>query len=384
MKPRPVSRRADTMPRSAIREIMALAAGRDDVIHLEVGEPDFTTPPHIIEGAFEAARRGATKYTANVGMPSLREAVAARMSKRTGAAIDGDRIAVTVGAVGALYTAVGMVADAGDEVLVPDPGWPPYGAMCHIMGVRAVPYGLSREGGYRPDLDAIEALIGERTKAIVINTPGNPTGTVFDRATVEGFVRLAERHGIYIISDEIYEDIVFAGEHVSCAGFGLDDRVFVVTGVSKSYAMTGWRIGFLLCPPGTIHLASVIQEPIVSCAPAVSQKAAEAALTGPQDCVAEGREIFRRRRDIVTEVLGPAGLLAATPEGAFYALVRIGDRHADSTTFAKALLQERGVATVPGRTFGASSDDLVRIAFTTSDEALRTGVERLRDYVLGK
>jgi len=383
VKLKSLSQRASTMPRSAIREIMALAAGRDDVIHLEVGEPDFTTPSHIVEGACEALRQGWTKYTPNVGLPTLRHLVAERMSERTQKAIDSDRVAITVGAVGALYTALGMIADAGDEVLIPDPGWPPYFAMCHAMGVRTSLYTLRGDTGYLPNFDEIEAMIGPDTKAIILNTPGNPTGAVFDRATVERFVRIAEQNGLYLISDEIYEDIVFDGEHVSCANFGLDDRVFVVSGVSKSYAMTGWRIGFLLCPPDTIHLASVIQEPTVSCAPAVSQKAAEIALSGPQECVAEGREIFRRRRDIVTQVLGDAGLLAMVPQGAFYALVRIHDRHADSTAFAKALLQEQGVATVPGLTFGPSCDDTVRIAFTASDADLRDGVERLRDYILG-
>lgn len=384
MNLKPMSQRASTIPRSAIREIMALAAERDDVIHLEVGEPDFTTPTHIVEGACEAARQGWTKYTSNLGLPPLRERVAKRFTERIGKAIGIDRIAITVGAVGALYTAVGMIADAGDEILVPDPGWPPYSAMCHIMGVHARPYQLRREAGYQPDFDEVRAAIGPKTKAILLNTPGNPTGVVFDSATITKFGQIAVQHGLYLISDEIYEDIVFSGEHFSCASLELDDRVFVVSGVSKSYAMTGWRIGFLLCPPDTIDLASVIQEPVISCAPAVSQKAAEVALSGPQECVAEGREIFRRRRDIVTEILGAADLLATRPEGAFYALVEIGDRHVNSTEFAKELLRAHGVATVPGITFGPSCDDTVRIAFTAADADLRTGVQRLRDYVLGK
>ena len=383
MTPKPMSERASTIPRSAIREIMALAAGRDDVIHLEVGEPDYTTPVHIIEAACQALQQGWTKYSSNLGNQSLRELASARFADRTGKAVDTDRVAITVGAVGALYTAVGMVADAGDEILVPDPGWPPYSAMCHILGVRASYYQLRRETGYLPDFDEIEAAIGSRTKAIMLNSPGNPTGAVFDKATIERFGEIAERHGLYLISDEIYEDIVFSGAHESCASLDLEDRTFVISGASKSYAMTGWRIGFLLCPPGTTHLAAVLQEPTVSCAPTPSQKAAEAALSGPQDCVVAGRDIFLRRRDIVTQVLGQSGLLAVEPQGAFYAMVLIGDRHAGSTDFAKALLKERGVATVPGLTFGPSSDDTIRIAFTASDDALRTGVERLRDYIRG-
>lgn len=383
MKVKAAARRAHDMPRSGIREIMSLAAGRSQVIHLEVGEPDFTTPVHIIDRACESLREGWTKYTSNLGLPSLRSAIADHVTRRLGRKIDPERVAVTVGAVGALFTSVMMVADAGDEVLVPDPGWPPYRAMVHVAGGRIVPYYLRRADRYQPDFEQIERLITPRTKALIINTPANPTGTVFDEAVVRRFVEVADRHGLYLISDEIYEDVVFEGRHVSAASFGFDDRVLLVSGVSKSYAMTGWRIGYLICPPGMAHLASGIQEPVVSCPPTVSQKAAEAALSGPQHCVREAAAIFHRRRDIVWEVLGEPGLVAAKPQGAFYALVSIGKRHGDSTSFAKALLAERDIATVPGITFGTTCDDTVRIAFTAADDALRTGVERLRDYVLG-
>lgn len=382
MQLRSASSRAASMPRSAIREVMALAAERQNVIHLEVGEPDFGTPEHIVSGACDALRDGWTRYAPNAGLPRLRELIARRASERGGTQIDADRICVTVGAVGALFTAVAMVAEAGDEVLIPDPGWPNYYSIVHLIGATPVRFPMPARDGFVPDPAQVEALVSPRTKAIMINTPGNPTGVVFGESTMRALAEIAERHGLYVISDEIYEDIVFQGAHLSMAGVCPADRVFIVSGVSKSYAMTGWRLGYLVCPPGMAGMAAAIQEPLVSCAPTVSQKAAEVALSGPQGSVDEARAIFRRRRDVVLDVLGNTGLLLAEPSGAFYALVGIGG-HAGkgSVQFAKDLLVARNVATVPGVTFGPSCDNAVRIAFTTGDEDLRDGLERLRAYI---
>ena len=383
MTVRPISEKAKTMPRNAIREIMELAGGRKDIIHLEVGEPDFSTPDHIVEAAHQALKDGWTKYVSGAGIPSLREQIAKRSSGRAGRAVDADRVVVTVGAVGALYTAILMLCDAGDEVLIPDPCWPNYASIPHIVGARPVRYSQSASRRFLPDLDEVEAKISAKTKAIMINTPANPTGVVFPGEMMRGLVDVARRHGLYLISDEVYEDFVYEGEHVSASSFGLDEQVFVVSGVSKSYAMTGWRLGYLICPPGMSDLATALQDPTVASAAAATQKAAETALASSQDCVAEAAAIFRRRRDVLLEVLGNTGLLLAEPDGAFYALVGIGDRHPDSTTFAKALIAERKVATVPGLTFGPSCDKAVRVAFTIDDEVLREGLEILRDYVEG-
>ena len=223
--PRELSRRADAMPRSAIREIMALAAGRADVIHLEVGEPDFGTPEHIIAAAFAAVRAGATKYTGNAGRLELREQIAARTRARTRAAISAEHVIVTVGAIGALYTALMSILDAGDEVLIPDPGWPNYEAIAVLAGARPVRYPLSAKAAFVPDPDDIARRIGPRTKAILLNSPGNPTGAVFAAETVAAIGALAERTGIHIVSDEIYEDIVFDGRrHVSFLDHAPTDR----------------------------------------------------------------------------------------------------------------------------------------------------------------
>jgi aspartate aminotransferase/aminotransferase len=375
--PRPGSERAAGLPRSAIREIMGLAAGRPEVIHLEVGEPDAPTPAPIIDAALRAAHEGWTRYAPNAGLPSLRRKVAERVSRRSGARVTEERVVVTTGAVGGLYSALMSVLDPGDEVLIPDPGWPNYAAIAHLAGATAVRYGLPAERGFLPDLDEIRRLTTARTKAILINTPGNPTGALFPPALMQAVVAHAQSSGIYVVSDEVYEDMVFEGEHVSAGSFGADDRVFIVSGASKSFAMTGWRVGWLVCPPALAGVVTALQEPVTSCASTLAQKAAEAALDGGDAASRELCAMFRRRRDIVVEVLGKRGLLPAVPAGAFYALVDISRAGEDSLAFCKRLLKEKAVAAVPGITFGPHSDRYIRIAFTINDADLRTGLERL-------
>jgi aspartate/methionine/tyrosine aminotransferase len=381
--PRALSRRADAMPRSAIREIMALAASRSDVIHLEVGEPDFATPAHISAAAFAAVQAGATKYTGNAGRLQLRDLIAARVRARTRAAVTAEHVIVTVGAVGALYTALMSVLDAGDEVLIPDPGWPNYESIAVLAGAKAHRYPLPARDGFIPDPDDIARRIGPRTKAILLNSPGNPTGAVFPADVVAAIGALAERAGVYIVSDEIYEDIIFDGlRHTSFLDHAPADRVFIVGGASKSYAMTGWRLGWLIAPFAAAPLAVKLQEPVVSCAPTPSQIAAEAALAGPQTAVDEGRRLFERRRDLFLAALGQTGAIAARPRGAFYGLVEIPKDAEHALAFAKQLLVERAVAVVPGDTFGASTARMVRLAFTTDDASLRQGLAHLRDVLV--
>lgn len=375
---RRLSRRADRMPRSAIREIMAMAAGRDDVIHLEVGEPDFITHSNIIENAFAAVRGCATRYTGNAGLPSLRVAIAARVSRRSGIDVAAGQVVVTVGAIGALYLSLMAVLDEGDEVLIPDPGWPNYEAIAVLAGATPVRYRLHPDCGFVPDPDEIASLIGPRTKAIVVNSPGNPTGSVFPAEIVAAIGDIASRTGMYIVSDEVYEDIVFDGaRHVSFLEHTPPDRLFLVSGASKSYAMTGWRLGWVVCPPDAVSIAEKLQEPVVSCAPTPSQVAAEAALTGPQDEVVKSCALFQRRRDIFVEEMASTGRMAAVPRGAFYGLVDVGEAADGALGFAKRLLVEHGVAVVPGDTFGPSTAGMVRVAFTVEDERLRDGLKRL-------
>jgi aspartate aminotransferase/aminotransferase len=378
---RPSSRRAAGMPRSAIREIMALAAGRQNVIHLEVGEPDFSTPSHIIEDAFAAARAGWTKYSPNAGLPTLRRRVAERLGRSWRRDVSADRIVITTGAIGALYSALMSVVDPGDEVLIPDPGWPNYEAIVHLAGATPVRFAQTAARGFLPDPAEIARLVTPRSKALLINTPGNPSGAVFSGALMADIAEIVRASGIYLVSDEIYEDIVFEGEHVSAAKFTPPDRLFVVSGFSKTYAMTGWRVGWLVCPPDLAAITTGLQEPVTSCASTIAQKAAEAALVGDQQCGKSFRDAFKRRRDIVIDVFGNTGLLPAVPEGAFYALIDIASSGRRSLEFAKELLVARDTAVVPGITFGPSGDRYVRVAFTIADDELREGLQRLRAHI---
>ena len=360
---------------------MGLAAGRTNVIHLEVGEPDFTTPAHIADGAFSAVRSGWTKYSSNAGLPSLRQMVAEHASRRLTRQIGAEDVVITTGAIGALYTALMIVVDAGDEVLIPDPGWPNYEAIVHLAGATPIRFMQQASRGFLPEPADIARRVTPRTKAIVINTPGNPSGAVFPRELMLQIAQIARQTGIYVVSDEIYEDIVFEGEHVSAADVTPEDRVFIVSGFSKTYAMTGWRLGWLICPPGLSPVAAGLQEPVTSCASTVAQKAGEAALTGDQHCVRDFRDTFMRRRDVVVDVFGNTGFLPLVPEGAFYALIDISATGTGSVDFAKRFLIEQNTAVVPGITFGPSCDRYVRVAFTIGDEALAEGLRRLRRHV---
>jgi aspartate aminotransferase/aminotransferase len=262
--------------------------------------------------------------------------------------------------------------------LLPDPGWPNYESIVHLAGGRAVRFAQPASRGFLPDVAAIEKLIGPRTKAILVNTPGNPTGAVFPRSLMEDLGRLTARHGIYLISDEVYEDFVFDGEHFGALTCAPEDRTLVVSGFSKSYAMTGWRLGYLICPPSIAPLAGAIQEPVTSCPSAPSQAAAEAALAGDQSAVRSFCDIYKRRRDILADVFAESGALPVVPQGAFYGFIDIGASGEGSVSFAKRLLQERAVAAVPGLTFGPASDGFIRVAFTIEDDRLRQALTRIQ------
>ena len=370
---------AEALPRSGIREVMELAAGLDGVIHLEVGEPSFKTPAHIVEAALAAARAGETKYTPNPGLPTVREAVAETYAVRWGRPVAPEQVLVTAGAVNAIVAMTMAVCEEGDEVLVPDPGWPNYESIVALARARVVRYPLRPERGYLPEPADVAARVTPQTKVLVVNTPANPTGAVFPAATVEALVRLAAERELYVISDEVYEALVFDGVHVPAARFD-DRRVIAVSGCSKSYAMTGWRLGWAIADPALVALCGKVQEALVSCAPSVSQRAAEAALRGPQDCVVEMRAAYQHRRDLVRAELEPAGLLPTTPQGAFYALVDLRRTGLSSRELTRALLEEERVATAPGWTFGEVAEGMVRISLATAEPDLVEGCRRIRRF----
>jgi aspartate/methionine/tyrosine aminotransferase len=371
------SGRIDGLPRSGIRGIMELALQLPDAIRLEIGDPDFPTPPHIVEAAAEAARAGFTHYAPGVGLSSLRELIAEKVAARNGFACTPERVVVTTGACGALHAAFLVLLDPGDEVLVPDPGWTTLTPMALAAGVRPVPYLLDRGRAFALDPAAIGERIGPRTRALVVNSPGNPTGAVASREALEQALELAERHRLWLISDECYEELVFEGEHVSPAALGDPDRVLSVFSFSKTYAMTGWRIGYAAGPPDVVRQLAKAQEAIVSGASTVSQKAAEAALLGSQEAVGGMREAYRRRRDAALQRLDADGIGYARPSGAFYLMVDVSTAGEPSEELALRLLREQRVAVVPGSAFGANGEGYVRVSLAAAADAIEAGLGRL-------
>src|SRR4051794_22574092 len=274
------------MRRSGIREVLDLASERPGTLHLEIGEPDFPTPPHVVEAAARAAAEGYTKYTSNRGLVSLREAIRAKLAERNGIEATVDRIVVTVGGDNGLFEALLTLVEPGEAVLIPDPGWANYESMALTLHAVPLRYPLDRAREFEPDLEALAELARDpRAKVLLVNSPGNPTGAVWPRATLERVLEIAQEHDLYLLSNEVYEEIVFEGEHFSPATIDAEGRVVTVFSVSKTYAMTGWRLGYVVASPQLAGLIAKVQEPVVSCATAVAQKAAEAALLGPQDCV---------------------------------------------------------------------------------------------------
>ena len=359
---------------------MDLAWATPGCIRLEVGQPDFPSPPHVIEAACRAAREGWTKYTPNAGIPELREAIARKFKRKNGIDASVDTITVTPGAVCAVSTSLLALLDPGDEVLIPDPGWPNYEMMAVAQSAIPVHYPL-HQGTFEPDMGAFERAITERTKAMILNSPSNPTGAVLSEEVLGNILEVAAKRDLYIISDEVYEEILFEGEHVSIGRLDAEGRVLTVSGVSKAYSMTGWRIGYVHAPRRISEIITKVQEPYVSCPCGVSQKAAEAALDGPQDCVQEMVTAYRERRDAVLDVLRENDLYTYTPRGAFYLLVDISGTGMDSYAFAKTLLRKHKVAVAPGETFGEIGASYVRMSFAASKEDLAEGTRRICAYI---
>jgi aspartate aminotransferase len=375
--------RAVAAKRSAIREVFDLANRMPDAIRLEIGEPSFPTPAHVIEAAFEAARSGYTRYTPNGGLATLRELIADRLRRVDGYRPDPDQVVVTPGGMNALFSIYLALLAPGDEVLLPTPGFPNMDEMVRLLGGVPVFYELRLEDGFLPDLDEVEALVTPRTKAIFANTPSNPTGAVFPRQLVEGLVRLAERHDLYLIADDVYDEMVLdeGREHVAAARFDESGRVVSVYSFSKIYAMTGWRLGYAVAPPVLADLLRKLQEPEVSCPSTVSQKAAEAALAGPQDVVAAMRSAYTERRDRAWRLVEQRDLPGFRTQGTFYMVLDVSDAGLPAMEFTLRLLREWGVAVAPGEVFGPGGAGLVRVSLGEESRTLEEGLGRLADAV---
>jgi aspartate/methionine/tyrosine aminotransferase len=367
-------------PHSAIREIGARAAANPDALRLEIGDPTFTTAQHIIEAAELAAREGFTRYTPSAGLPTLRELLVEKLARINGVTCQPEQVVVTTGGCGAIFATLLVLLDPGDEVLMPDPGWPNYPAMAHMLNAKGVFYPLSRDKMFEPDFDELEARITPRSKVLIVNSPSNPTGQVASQEVVERLAAIAERHDLWLLSDECYDQLIFEGEHVEAARFADPERLVSVFSFSKTYAMTGWRIGYLVTQPDLASSIAKTQESVVLNAASTSQKAAEAALTGPQDHLEEMRSYYRDRRDAAVAQLDRAGVTFVSPRGAFYLMVDLAPG-VDDQAFAFSLLESKGVAVVPGTGFGPSAKSMVRLSLSVAPEVLDEGVRRLADAI---
>ena len=354
---------------SGIREVFE-AAG-EDAINLGLGQPDFPTPAHAREAAVEAIESGAADgYTSNKGTLELREAIAAKHERDEGFSVDPNDVIATAGGSEALHLAMEAHVDPGDEVLLPDPGFVSYDALTRLAGGEPVGVPLREDLTLSPA--AVEDRITDDTAAFVVNSPANPTGTVADEADVRAFARIADEHDVLCVSDEVYAQMVFDGTHHSPYTFAESDNVVVVNACSKTYSMTGWRLGWVTGSEKRIERMLRVHQYVQACASAPAQYAAEAALSGPQEPVAEMNAAFERRRDMVVDGLEDAGLSCPRPAGAFYAMPEVPEGFVDEVI-------DRGVVVVPGEAFGEHGAGHARISYATGEKQLAEALEIIAD-----
>jgi len=380
-----VASRIRSVELSGIRVIFDLAAKMPDVVRLEAGEPDFKTPKHICEAAEKAMREGKTHYTTSRGILELRKAIAEKAKKENG--IDADpeeEIVVTAGASCAVYLTVHTVIEEGDEVLIPDPTWPHYEACVKLAGGRPVTYSLIEERGFSFDIEEIQRLITKKTKMIVVASPSNPTGGVIPLKDLKDLADLAIKHDLLILSDEVYEKMVYDGhKHFSIASLPeMKDRCITINSFSKTYAMTGWRLGYAIAPEEIAAQMAKLNLFLNSCPSSISQEAGLAALTGPQDEVEKMLKEYARRRSIIVDGLRKIdGVRINPPMGAFYAFPSIRELNYSSWDFCMLLLKEGRVATVPGAAFGSRGEGYIRISYANSIENIKEALRRIEEIV---
>jgi aspartate aminotransferase len=355
------------------------ATGRS-IIHLEIGEPDFPTAPHIVEAAVEALRAGHTHYVPAPGIMPLREAVAAFLERTARLRTTPDRVVVTPGAKPIMFFTILALAGAGDEILYPDPGFPMYESITSFAGAVPVPVPLRERNEFRIDVGELEHLITDRSKLLIINSPHNPCGSALTREDCEAIADIAMRHDLIVLTDEVYWAIRYGPEHNSVLDVdGMDERTVLLDGWSKSYAMTGWRLGFGVFPRALVEPVTRLTINSVSCTSAFSQWAAIAALEGTQQPVQEMVEEFRRRRDIIVAGLNDIpGISCLEPRGAFYVFPNITGTGLTSSEVASRLLADAGVAALAGTAFGPCGEGFVRFSYANSVENIKVALEAIR------
>lgn len=364
-------------------EANALEARGRSIIHCEIGQPDFVTPPHIIEAAYEAMKAGYTGYSPTPGYPDVRAAIAEEAGRRKHIKTNAEEIVIVPGGKPIMFFTMLMLVSPGDEVLYPNPGFPIYESCIRFAGGVPVPMPLLDENDFRIDLNRFKASLSEKTRLVILNNPGNPTGGVLTKEDILAIADiLKDRPKIMILSDEIYDRLVFDGEVTSIASLpGFKDRTVILDGFSKTYAMTGWRIGYGIMHPELAEKMALLMVNSNSCTAAFTQRAALAALKGPQDAAVEMREAFKARRDWVVAALNEIpGLSCRMPGGAFYAFPNIESFGIDSHSFCTRLLHEGGVAAAWGTAFGSYGEGHFRISFANSLDNLKIAVKRIADF----
>ncbi|WXG41550.1 MAG: pyridoxal phosphate-dependent aminotransferase [Candidatus Freyarchaeum deiterrae] len=380
------AKRMEKIPASGTIRMLEIAKELEQkgqkIIHFEVGEPDFDTPQHIKDAAIKALNEGFTKYTSSKGIPELREAIATDIKRRTGAEIKTNQIIVTPGAKHAIFCAVQTLINPGDEVLIPVPVWPSYKDI--VTMAEGVPKEVPFQEDYSIDDEALKKAITRRTKAIFINTPNNPTGGALTKPEMATIADIARDSKLIIFSDEIYDALTYDGfKNTSILSFPqLQDQTVYIHGFSKTYSMTGWRLGYIAAPQKIVDEMSKIQQNSTTCATSFAQKAAVEAIRGPQDCVEEMRKEYDKRRKAIVKALNQIdGVTCKTPKGAFYAFPNISEYSNDSSQLAEQLLESKGVCITPGKVFGSNGEGHIRISYATSMQDILEGVQKLEEYL---
>lgn len=356
------------------------------IVHLQIGEPDFDTPEHIKQAAKDALDNGYTHYGPSAGQMELREAIARHHSEVQGYDISPNRVIVTPGGKPVMFFTMMALIEEGDEAIYPNPGFPIYESMIRYMGGKAVPVPLKEEFDFSLDVEQLRKLVTDRTKLIIVNTPNNPCGSVIPKDDLRKIAEIAVENDIAVLSDEIYKDMYYEGDHESITQFpGMIDRSIILDGFSKSYAMTGWRLGYGIFPEFMVDAVTKLMTNSVSCTSVFSQMAALAALEQPTDFTAKMMEEFTERRDLVVDGLNSLpGVTCKVPKGAFYAFANVKDTGMSSKDFAHKALYDAGVALLSGTAFGEHGDGYIRISFANSQENLTEGIERLRKMLVGE
>ena len=383
-----IASRMDRMAPSGIRKVnekaLAMERAGETVIHFEIGRPDFDTPEYIKKAAFQALSEGRVHYTSNFGLMELRQAIAEKLNRENGIGYKPSEVLVTVGLSEAVFAVLAAILEEGDELLVPDPVWLNYINVPNLLGAKAVTYGLKEETGFQLDLDEIRAKITDKTRAIVIVTPNNPTGGVLCEEVLKELAEIAISNDLMVISDEIYERLIYDGaKHISIASLPwMKERTFTMNGMSKDYAMDGWRLGYVAAPEEYILVMNKFHQHNTTCAPNFVQMAAIAALTQEDDEVSTMVREYQRRRDYAVKAINEIeGISCQCPKGAFYIFINCKSLGMKSADLSAYLLENAKIALVPGDVFGPGGEGYLRMSFANSYENIVEGCKRLKEAV---